>query len=71
MVENRHLSGFEQMVKNQKLMTVIILFPYFNPKDLATFCQISKACTDIIRNYVNFEVLFKVWGIILTPDEVE
>ena len=71
MVESKLLRGFEQMVKCNKLMTVIILFPYFSPKDLALFCQINKACTDIIRNYVNFEVLFKVWGINLTPDEVE
>ena len=43
MVEGKQESGFEKMVKNNKLMTVIVLLPYLNATELARFCRFNKA----------------------------
>jgi hypothetical protein len=43
MVESRGESWFETMVKEYKLMTAIMVLPYFNPWELAIFCQLNKA----------------------------
>jgi hypothetical protein len=37
-------SGFEKMVKNQKLMVIIILLPYLTQKELARFYRLNKSC---------------------------
>ena len=71
MVESKPIRGFESMVKNQKGMVVIILFPYLSPRELARFCQLNKSCCQLLLKYVNFQVLFEAWGICLSPAEVE
>ncbi len=71
MVESKPKSGLESIVKNQKLMTVIVLFPFFKPWELARFCQFNKAYKELLLRHVNFQVLFEAWGIILTPAEME
>ena len=63
------------MVKIRRLMTVILLFPYFMARDLAKFSQLSKSCNELLnpktKQCVNFKVLFETWGITLTTAEVE
>ena len=52
-------------------MTIIILFPFLKPRELATFCQLNKACLELMLKYVNYQVLVQAWGINLTPADVE
>ena len=59
MVESRQEIWFETMVKEYKLMTAIVLLPYFDPWELVKFCQLNKACFHIMQNVVNFQVLFE------------
>ena len=59
------------MVKRLKLMTVIILFPFFNPLDLVRFFQLNKSTHQLLLKHVNFQVLLEAWGLTLTPDQVE
>ena len=49
---------FEKMVKEHKLMTVIMVLPFFNPFELAKFSQLNKACFQLML-IVNFRVLFE------------
>ena len=70
MVESKPMRGFDSMVKNQKLMVVIVLFPYLSPRELARFCQLNKSCCQLLLKYVNFQVLFEAQGIYLSPDEL-
>ena len=51
-------------------MTTIVLLPLLNIKELARFSKVNKACNQLMRKYVNFEVLFEVWGFKLSPNEV-
>ena len=71
MVESKPISGFDSMVKNQKLMVVIVLFPNLSPRELARFCQLNKSCCQLLLKHVNFQVLFEAWGISLSPGELE
>ena len=71
MVESKPLRGFDSMVKNQKLMVVIVLFPYLSPRELARFCQLNQSCCQLLLKYVNFQVLFEAQGIFLSPGELE
>ena len=71
MVESKPISGFDSMVKNQKLMVVIVLFPNLSPRELTRFCQLNKSCSQLLLKYVNFQVLFEAWGISLSPGELE
>ena len=64
------MRGFDSIVKNQKLMVVIVLFPYLRPRELARFCQLNKSCCQLLLKYVNFQVLFEAQGIYLSPDEL-
>lgn len=59
MVESKFKRGFEHVVNERKLMTIIILLPNLTPREMARLCQISKACKELMAKYVNFEVLFK------------
>ena len=53
----------------------MILFPYLNAIDLVIFLQVSKACYALLdvrsKHCVNFQILFREWGIELTTQEVE
>ena len=71
MVESKPIRGFDSMVKNQKLMVVIVLFPYLSPRELARFCQLNNSCCQLLLKYANFQVLFEAQGIYLSPDELE
>ena len=71
MVESRKASYFERMVVEHKLMTAIVVLPYFDPWELFYFCRLNKASYHIMDKIVNYKVLFKHWGVQLTPDEVE
>ena len=71
MVESKPIRGFDSMVKNQKLMVVIVLFPYLSPRELARFCQLNQSCCQLLLKYVNFQVLFEAQGIYLSPGELE
>ena len=75
MVESKHSSNFESMVKNQRGLCQIILFLFLDPKELAKFCQINKNCNQLLdpksKYCVNFKVLYwEQFGIQITPDEV-
>ena len=59
MVERRQSSGFEKMVKNNKLMTIIVLLPYLHPRELARFRRLNKSSYQLLLKYVNFKVLFE------------
>jgi hypothetical protein len=59
MVESRKASLFQRMVKEYKLMTAIVLLPYFDLWELAEFCRLSKASYHIMHTVVNYQVLFK------------
>ena len=59
-----------KIVKHYKLMTIIMLLPFFNPNDLAGFCLLNKACYQLLLNHVNFQVLIEAWGRNLTPADV-
>ena len=63
MVESRQASSFEKIVKEQKLMTVIILLPYLKISELFRFFRLNKGCYHIMQAIVNFQVLFKTWGL--------
>lgn len=57
-------------------MTQIKLLPYFTPRDLARFCQISKDCNRLMdptssKHRLNYQVLFGEQGVQLTPADVE
>ena len=71
MVESNPIRYFDSMIKNQKLMVVIVLFPYLSPRELARFCQLNKSCCQLLLKYVNFQVLFEAQGIYLSPSELE
>ena len=71
MVESKPIRGFDSMVKNQKLMVVIVLFPYLSPRELARFCQLNQSCCQLLLKYVNFQVLFEAQGVYLSPGELE
>jgi hypothetical protein len=62
------------MVKNQKLMTVIILFPFLSPWCLVEFAKLNKACRQLLDlqspHCVNYEFLYETWGIEITPEEI-
>ena len=67
---SRKISSFVKMIKNQKLMTIIILLPYLNIKELVRFCRLNKASYKLMLK-VNFQVLYGAWGIKLSPAEVK
>ena len=73
-VEIRQKSGFEFMVKVRRLMTMIMLLPYFNAWNLVLFSMLNKSCNEMLNpksnHCVNFKVLFKAWGINLDSEEV-
>ena len=71
MVESRPVSAFERIVKDNKLMTVIVLLPFLKIFELVRFCRLNKACYQIMIKIVNFKVLFKTQGINLTPTQFE
>ena len=75
MVESKPFSGLGSMIKKQRLMTTMILFPYLNPWDLAIFLQVSKSCNALLdpksKYCVNYLELFKIWGKDRTPSEVD
>ena len=71
MVESKPIRGFDSIVKNQKEIVVIVLFPYLSPRELARFCQLNKSCCELLLKYVNFQDLFKAQGIYLSPGELE
>ncbi len=54
--------GFDSIVKNKRLMTTMMLFPYLNPWDLAKLSQVSKACKSLLdpksKICVNYKHLF-------------
>ena len=58
MVESK-ARGFELMVKDTKLMTVIILLPFLKISDLVRFCRLNKACYHLMQKKVKYEVLFQ------------
>ncbi len=62
MVETRQTSKFENLVKDNKLLVVIVILPFFK-HELVRFCRLNKACYEIIENKVNFEVLLETQGI--------
>ena len=74
MVYSRQDSRFESMVKNQRGLCQILLFSLLDPKGLAKFCRLNKACRQLLdpksKYCVNFKVLFENWGIQLTPGDV-
>ena len=59
--------GFDSIVKNKRLMTTMMLFPYLNPWDLARLSQVNKACKSLLDSKskicVNYKHLFEVWGL--------
>ena len=59
------------MVKEQKLMTVIVLLPFFKVSELIRFCQLNKGCYQLMQAVVNYQVLFENWGLILTPYQLQ
>ena len=63
MVESTQASGFDKMVRDCKLMTVIMFLPLLNVFELVRFCQSNRTCLLIMMKYVNFLVLFEAWGI--------
>jgi hypothetical protein len=63
MVETRQTSKFENLVKDHKLLVVIVILPFFKLYELFRFCRLNKACYEIIENKVNFEVLLETQGI--------
>ena len=75
MVESKPVHCFEFMVTNKRGLCQIALFPFMDPKGLLRFSQINKACKLLLdprsKYCVNFEMLFKAWGINLTPHEVK
>jgi hypothetical protein len=52
-------------------MAVIVLFPFLKIRELARFCRINMACCHLLKKIVNFQVLFKTWGLNLTSAELE
>ena len=48
-------------------MTVIILLPFLKLSELTRFCQLNKECCRIIKEIVNFQILFQTWGVNLPP----
>ena len=71
MVESRRASGFEKIVTEQKLMTVIVLLPFLKIIELVRFCRLNKACYYLMKAIVNFKVLFKSQGLNLTTTQWE
>ena len=71
MVESIKASGFEKIVTENKLMTVIVLLPFLKIRELIRFCRLNKACYKIMTKIVNFQVLFKTQGLNLTPTQWE
>ena len=71
MVENKPLSGLGSIVKNQRHMTGMELLPLLNIWEILKFQQLSKASYQFLLKYVNFKVLFEVWGVQLTDTQVE
>jgi len=63
MVETRQTSKFENLVKDRKLLVVIVILPSFKLYELVRFCRLNKACYEIIENKVNYEVLLETQGI--------
>ncbi len=59
------------MVKIRRLLTVIVLLPYFNPKELVRFCRLNQVCYQLMLKHVNFQVLIEAWGWKMTPADVE
>lgn len=59
------------MIKVRRLMTIIEFLPFLNPRELAFFCQLDKACSELILNHTNFQVLFEVWGTKLTEADLK
>ena len=57
------------MVSTQKIMTVIVMFPYLTLKELTKFCQLNKACRELMLK-VNYKVLCEAWGVKLSSDLV-
>ena len=56
-------------------MTQLEFLPFFSLRDMVKFLQVSKECNQLIdpnslKNCINYQVLFKAWGIKLTPAEV-
>ena len=71
MVERRQGSGFERIVTENKLMTVIVLLPFLKIFELVRFCRLNKACYHMMQAIVNFRVLFETWGLNLTRTQWE
>jgi hypothetical protein len=59
MVDRKQASGFEKLVTDKKLVTVIVILPFLKISELVKFCRLNKACSHIIQVIVNFQVLFK------------
>ena len=47
------------MVKECQDMTIIMVLPNFNLKELAKFGRLNKACKEIMLKRVNYKVLFQ------------
>ena len=54
-----------------KTMTTGEFLVFFNALELVKLLQLNKASHYLMREIVNFEVLFKTQGIILSTDEVK
>ena len=67
MVESKQANDFDKMVKQKSLMTIIILFPYLNPREVTRFFKLNKTCHSFLAK-VNLKVLIEAWGIKLTID---
>jgi|LakMenEpi03Aug12_release.lakeMendotaPanAssembly.Ray.scaffolds.fasta_scaffold2272600_1 hypothetical protein len=55
----RRESAFEEMIKERKHMTAIMVLPLFDAFELLKFCRLNKASNHIMNSVVNFKVLFK------------
>ncbi len=66
MVESK-ARGFESIVIDSKLMTVIVLLPFLKISELVQFCQLNKACCHLMQSIVNYQVLLNAQGLNLAP----
>ncbi len=59
------------MFTANKTMTAGEFLVFFNPIELVKLLKLNKASYYLMQEIVNFEVLFKTQGIIMTPAQVE
>jgi hypothetical protein len=64
------------MVKEFKLVTMMEILPFFYPREMAKFRQISKDCNELMdpnssKHRINYQVLFSQQGITLTLADIE